>query len=316
MTIEHATAAIDAEITALGILKGCLDENFVKAVDVMLACSGRVIVSGMGKAGLIGHKIAATMASTGTPSFFMHPAEALHGDLGMIKDSDVCLFLSNSGESEEITRLLPFVRRIGCRVVGVTGNPRSTMAAQCEIVLRLGNIGEACPLGLAPTATTTAMLALGDALAVCLMQRRGFEEKDYAKVHPAGALGRRVAPVETVMRLGDAVARVTAEQTVKDTLFAMSRARAGSAAIVDAEDRLQGIFCDGDLRRGLEKDSGFLEQRVGGVMIRDCCRVPTGTMASDVLALMKKRRIADIPVVSPDNVLLGIVDLKGLVASL
>lgn len=316
MTIEHAKAAIDAEITALGILKSSLDSNFVKAVDSMLACTDRVIVSGMGKAGLIGHKIAATLASTGTPSFFMHPAEALHGDLGMITSNDVCLFLSNSGESEEITRLLPFVRRIGCRVIGVTGNPRSTMAAQCEIVLRLGDIGEACPLGLAPTATTTAMLALGDALAMCLMQRRGFEEKDYAKVHPAGALGRRVAPVEAVMRIGDAVARVAAGQTVEETLFAMSRARAGSAAVVDEEDKLQGIFCDGDLRRGLEKDIGFLKQRVGEVMIRNCCRVSAGTIASEVLALMKERRIADIPVVSEDNVLLGIADLKGLVASL
>lgn len=316
MTLEHAVEAIDAEIAALEVLKKSLDANFPKALDAMHACGGRVIVSGMGKAGLIGQKIAATLASTGTPAFFMHPAEALHGDLGMITPADVCLFLSNSGESEEITRLLPFVRRIGCRVIGITGNPRSTMAAHCEIVLHLGEIGEACPLGLAPTATTTAILALGDALAVCLMRRRGFEEKDYAKVHPGGALGRRVAPVETLMRVGDAVAQVGPDEMVEGTLFAMTRARAGAAAVVDEAGELLGIFCDGDLRRGLEKDGDFLKRRVGDVMIRDCCRVPVGALAGDVLALMREKRIADVPVLNDQGLLAGMADLKGLVASL
>lgn len=316
MTLEHAVAVIDAEIAALEVLKKNLDASFAKAVDVMLACRGRVIVSGMGKAGLIGHKIAATLASTGTPAFFMHPAEALHGDLGMITADDVCLFMSNSGESDEITRLLPFVRQVGCRVVGMTGNPRSTMAAHCEIVLRLGEIGEACPLGLAPTATTTAMLAMGDALAMCLMQRRGFEEKDYAKVHPGGALGRRVAPVETLMRVGDAVARVGESESVGKTLFAMTRARAGAAVVVAEGDKLLGIFCDGDLRRGLEADESFLRRRVGDVMIRGCSRVPVGTLAGDVLAIMREKRIADIPVVDDEGNVVGLADLKGLVASL
>ncbi len=316
MSIERAKEAIDAEITALAIVRDNLDESFLAALDAMMGCRGRVIVSGMGKAGLIGHKIAATLASTGTPAFFMHPAEALHGDLGMITAQDVCLFISNSGESEEITRLLPFVRRIGCRVVGITGNARSTMAAHCEIVLHLGNISEACPLGLAPTATTTAILALGDALAVCLMRRRGFRERDYAAFHPAGALGRRVAPVETVMRIGDAVARVRADQTVQETLFAMTGARAGAAAIVDDTGNLEGIFCDGDFRRGMEKDAEFLKRRVGDVMIRGCRRVKAGTLAGEVLALMKENRIADVPVLDEDGVLVGMADLKGLVASL
>lgn len=316
MTLANARQALDAEIAALEVLKKNLGDSFLAALDAIMACEGRVVVSGMGKAGLVGQKIAATLASTGTPAFFMHPAEALHGDLGMITPADVCLFLSNSGESEEITRLLPFVRRIGCRVVGVTGNPRSTMAAHCEIVLHLGNIAEACPLGLAPTATTTAIMALGDTLAVCLMVRRGFKERDYANVHPAGALGRRVAPVETVMRIGDAVAKVPVDATVQETMLAMTRARAGAAAIVNGADGLEGIFCDGDLRRGLEKGADFLNRRVGDVMIRDCCRVPAGTLAGEVLELMRTRRIADVPVLDRDGTLVGMADLKGLVASL
>ena len=316
MTLENAAEAIEAEITALRIAKDSLNDSFLSALDVIMTCPGRVIVSGMGKAGLIGQKIAATLASTGTPAFFMHPAEALHGDLGMITKTDVCLFISNSGESEEITRLLPFVRRIGCRVVGMTGNLRSTMAAHCDIVLHYGNISEACPLGLAPTATTTAILALGDALAVCLMRRRGFKEKDYAAVHPAGALGRRVAPVESVMRIGEFVATVGPDQTVQETLFAMTGARAGAAVIVDAAGRLEGIFCDGDFRRGMERDPGFLGRRVGDVMIRDCQRARVGTLAGEVLGIMKEKRIADIPILNQDGVVVGMADLKGLVASL
>ncbi|MCC8180675.1 MAG: KpsF/GutQ family sugar-phosphate isomerase [Planctomycetes bacterium] len=316
MTLACARQALDAEITALEVVKRNLDDSFLAAMDVILACRGRVIVSGMGKAGLIGQKIAATLASTGTPAFFMHPAEALHGDLGMITPDDVCVFISNSGESEEITRLLPFVRRIGCGVIGITGNKRSTMAAHCAIVLHLGDIAEACPLGLAPTATTTAILALGDALAVCLMQRRGFRQQDYAAVHPAGALGRKVAPVESVMRIGDAVARVSPENSVQDTLFAMTRAHAGAAVVVNADGKLCGIFCDGDLRRGLEKDGDFLHRRVGEVMIRNCCRVKVGALAGEVLEILRDKRIGEVPVLDDDEVVVGMADLKGLVASL
>ena len=316
MTIEYARLAIDAEIAALGVMRDNLDASFLRALDAVMACKGRVIVSGMGKAGLVGRKIAATLASTGTPSFFLHPAEALHGDLGMIAAGDVCLFLSNSGESEELTRLLPHVRRLGTVAIGVTGDRRSTLAAHCDIVICLGEIAEACPLGLAPTATTTAILALGDALAVCLMRRRDFGESDYAAVHPAGALGRRVAPVETVMRIGDAVARVGPGASVQETLLAMTGARSGAAAVVGAGGRLEGIFCDGDLRRGLEKDGDFLKRRVGDVMTRDCAHVRVGDLAGDVLAVMKERRIADVPVLDGDGAVAGMADLKGIVASL
>lgn len=316
MSIEYGRLAIDSEIAALRVVRDNVDSSFLAALDAMLSCAGRVIVSGMGKAGLIGRKIAATLASTGTPSFFLHPAEALHGDLGMITGGDVCLFISNSGESGEIVRLLPHVRRLGATVIGMTGDVRSTLAAQCDILLKLGEITEACPLGLAPTATTTAILALGDALAVCLMRRRGFCELDYAAVHPAGALGRRVAPVETVMRVGDAVARVSPEQSVQDTLFAMTRAHAGAAAVLDGKNVMVGIFCDGDLRRGLERDDLFLKRGVGEVMIRAFTRVAKGTLAGEVLELMKRKRIADIPVVAADGAFLGMADMKGLLASL
>ena len=316
MTLEYAKQAIDAEIAALGVMRDNLDDSFLRALDAIMRCENRVVVSGMGKAGIIGRKIAATLASTGTASFFLHPAEALHGDLGMIAGGDVCLFLSNSGESEELTRLLPFVRRLGATVIGVTSNRRSTLAAHANIVLFLGEIAEACPLGLAPTATTTAILALGDALAVCLMQRRNFCESDYAAVHPAGALGKRVTPIETVMRVGDAVARMSPDASVQNTILAMTGARSGAAVVVDGDGRLMGVFCDGDLRRGLEKDAAFLTRRVGDVMIVKCARALVGDLAGDVLALMQERRIADIPVLTPDGMVAGMADLKGLVASL
>ncbi|MDR0362802.1 MAG: KpsF/GutQ family sugar-phosphate isomerase [Planctomycetota bacterium] len=316
MTLEYARLAVGAEIAALQIMRDRLDGNFLKALDAVQACSGRVIMCGMGKAGLIGQKIAATLASTGTPSFFLHPAEALHGDLGMITPEDVCVFLSNSGESGEVSRLLPHVRRLGATIIGVTGSDRSTLAAHSDILLHLGHIEEACPLGLAPTATTTSILALGDALAMCLMRRRGFKEEDYARVHPAGALGRKVAPIEALMRVGDAAARVDADETVGKTLFAMTRARAGAAAVLNGDGKLAGIFCDGDLRRGLERDDLFMKRRVGEVMIRDCAHVREGTLAGEVLDLMKRRRIAEVPVVDENGRFLGMADLKGLVASM
>ncbi|MDR3211622.1 MAG: KpsF/GutQ family sugar-phosphate isomerase [Planctomycetota bacterium] len=316
MTLEYGRLAITAEITALGIVRDLLDDSFLQALDRLERCQERVVVSGMGKAGLIGQKIAATLASTGTPAFFLHPAEALHGDLGMITPRDVVLLLSNSGESEEIVRLLPHLRKLGAPVIGVTGNRRSTLAAHADTVLYLGEIAEACPLGLAPTATTTAILALGDALAVCLMRRRGFKETDYAAVHPAGALGKKVSPVLAYMRQGEAVARVGPAATVQETLFAMTRARAGAAAVVDSTGMFLGIFCDGDLRRGLETDAAFLQRRVEEVMVVNCVRALSEDLAGEVLAVMKERRIADVPILDATGKLLGMADLKGLVVSL
>lgn len=316
MSLDRAREVIDIEAEGLRTLRAALDESYLRALDLLEQCAGRVVVIGMGKAGHVGAKIAATLASTGTPAFFMHPAEAMHGDLGMVTGADVCLIISNSGESAEITHLLPYIRRKGAKIVGITGNARSTMAGHCDVLVCMGTVREACPMGLAPTASTTAMLALGDAIAMCLMGRKGFTQDDWAVVHPAGALGRRVAPIESLMRIGDGVARVHARQTVQETLFAMTRARAGSAVVVDADGRLEGIFCDGDLRRGLEKDPAFLQRPVGEVMIRGCKRVPKGTLADDVLQIMRQHRIADVPVVDPDGRVAGVADLKGLVASL
>jgi len=316
MSLEYAREVLQAEIDALKAVCERVDEHFAEALDLLAACGGRIVTCGMGKAGIIAQKIAATLASTGSPAFALHPADALHGDLGMVSAGDVALILSNSGESEEVTRLLPCLRRIGARIIAITASERSTLAVQADVALLLGDIEEACPLGLAPTATTTAMLALGDALALCLMKRRGFRIEDYAQLHPAGALGRKVMPVEDVMRRGEAVAAVGPQATISETILAITRARAGAAAVVGADQAFLGIFCDGDLRRGIESDPAFLSRRVGEVMVRDCTTVCAGTRAGEVLDLMKTRRIAEIPVVDADGLLLGMADMKGLLASL
>ncbi|MBX7259200.1 MAG: KpsF/GutQ family sugar-phosphate isomerase, partial [Candidatus Hydrogenedentes bacterium] len=293
-----------------------LDEGFERVLDALLACRGRVVASGMGKAGQIAHKVSTTLASTGTPSFYMHPAEALHGDLGMLHADDILLMFSNSGESREVTELLPFVRMIGARVIAITGNPRSTLAAHSELVLSIGNLGEACPLGLAPSATTTAMLALGDALALCLMKRREFKVDDYARLHPGGALGMKTLPVECVMRVNEAVAKVSPQTSVHDTLFEITRARAGAAMIVDDLGKVLGVFTDGDLRRGIEQDDGFLNRKIGEVMTQPFICVEKGQRFSDVLDVLKEKRIGEAPVVDEEGRLLGVVDLKGLVATI
>lgn len=316
MSLAYAREVMAAEANAIQSLCERLDERFERALDVLAGGTGRIVTCGMGKAGLIAQKIAATLSSTGSPAFAMHPADALHGDLGMVSQGDVALILSNSGESEEVTRLLPCLRRAGVRLVAVTASERSTLAAHADVVLLLGEIEEACPLGLAPTATTTAMLALGDALALCLMKRKGFRTEDYAQLHPAGVLGRKALPVADAMRVGASVAVVGPDATVSETILAITRARAGAAAVVDEARRVLGIFCDGDLRRGVESDPNILSRAVGEVMTRDCTTVAGGTRAGDVLDLMRGKRIADIPVVDADGRLLGVADLKGLVASL
>ncbi len=316
MTLAYGRQVMDGEIAAIRSVRDRQDEGFVRALELLEKCRGRIVTCGMGKAGLVAQKIAATMASTGSPAFYLHPADALHGDLGMVGAGDVTLILSNSGESEEVTRLLPLLRRVGAKIVGITASERSTLAGHADVVLLLGEIEEACPLGLAPTATTTAMLALGDALAMCLMRRRGFKVNDYAQLHPAGALGRKVLPVESVMRAGDAVAVARPDTRVAAVIMAITRARAGAAVVVDGEDRVQGIFCDGDLRRGLESGPEFLEQPVAEVMTAGCTTVTADRPGGEVLDLMRQKRIAEIPVVDGAGKLLGMADLKGLLASL
>ena len=316
MSLEYARQVMTAERDAIQQVCDRLDDRFVAALDAIMASQGRVVTCGMGKAGIVAQKIAATLSSTGSPAFFMHPADALHGDLGMVNEGDVALILSNSGESDEITRLLPCLRRASVKIVSMTADERSTLAVQSDIVLHLGHIEEACPFGLAPTASTTAMLALGDALALSLMRRRGFESRDYAQRHPAGALGRRLMPVESVMRTGEAMAVVGVSTKVVDAILAITRARSGAAAVVDQAGCVVGIFCDGDLRRGLEKGVEFLDSRVDTAMTANCTTATVGTLAGAVLDIMRHRRIAEVPVVDADGKLVGMADMKGIVATL
>jgi len=314
MSLEYAREVLDAEIKALGQVRDRLDGSFVDAIDAMERCAGRVVTCGMGKAGQIATKISATLASTGTPSFFLHPAEALHGDLGMVRTGDVVVMFSNSGESAEIAELLPFLTSTGVTVIGITSSGRSSLAAHCDITILLGDLTEACPLGMAPTATTTVMLAVGDALALCLMKRRGFNVQDYASLHPAGALGRRTLPVRSVMRTGRAVAAVGPDTHVQDVILAITRAKAGAAAVIDAEQKVMGIFADGDLRRGLQQDPDFLVRKVSDVMTANCACVNGEQRVDEVLAMLKDKRIGEVPVVGDDGEFLGMADLKGLVS--
>ncbi len=316
MSTTYAKQVLQAEANAILAIREALDARFEQALDLLANCAGRIVTCGMGKAGIIAQKIAATMASTGSPAFPLHPADALHGDLGMIGKGDTALILSNSGESDEITRLLPCLRRVGAGIVAITSSDRSTLAVQADVSLIIGEINEACPLGLAPTATTTAMLALGDALALCLMQRKGFKVEDYAQLHPAGALGRKVLPVEDVMRKGEAVAMVTGRATVSETILAITKARAGAAAVVDDAGKLLGVFCDGDLRRGIETNPGILSCPVSEVMTANCTTALAGTRAGEVLGMMKEKRIAEVPVVDRSGRLLGMADMKSLLAAL
>ncbi len=314
--LAQGRRVLAAEIAALQAIRQRLDQRFSVVVSRLASCRGRIATCGMGKAGIIAQKIAATLSSTGTSAFFLHPADALHGDLGMLRKGDAVLVLSNSGESEEIVRLLPTLRRLGVIIIAITASLRSTLAAQADQALLLGEIPEACPLGLAPTATTTAMLALGDAIAICLMKRKRFAVRDYARLHPGGTLGRKARPVEDVMRVGEAVALARPQERVQDVIIAITSARAGAAMVVDSKRRLLGIFCDGDLRRGLESDPKFLQRRMAEVMITSYTRVTAGTRVSEVLEIMKEKRIAEVPVVDGRGRLLGVADLKGLVASL
>ncbi|MBT3199026.1 MAG: KpsF/GutQ family sugar-phosphate isomerase [Phycisphaerales bacterium] len=314
MSLQYAREVLDTEIKALSQVRDRLGDSFVNAIDAMEQCTGRVVTSGMGKAGQIATKISATLASTGTPSFFLHPAEALHGDLGMVRTEDVVLMFSNSGESSEIAELLPFLSGMGVTVIGVTASDRSSLAAHCDITILLGDLTEACPLGMAPTATTTVMLAIGDALALCLMKRRGFNVQDYASLHPAGALGKKTLPVRSVMRTGHAVAAIGPDCAVQDVILAITQAKTGAAVVVDDDNKVLGIFADGDLRRGLQEDPSFLVRKVCDVMTANCACVLGDLRVDEVLAMLKEKRIGEVPVIDADEKFIGMADLKGLVS--
>ncbi len=315
--INYAKEVLNAEIIAIKSVADSLNDNFIKALDLIDnngKKNNRVIACGIGKAGLIARKISATLSSTGTESIFLHPADALHGDMGVIKKDDIVLILSNSGESDEISRLLPFLRKHKLKIIAVTSSLRSTLGVQADIVLEIGSLKEACPLGIAPTATTTAMLALGDAIAMALMKRQNFTIADYAKFHPAGSLGKKTFTVAEVMRGADAVAMISKKTSVQDAIKEISTARAGAGIIIDNEGKLLGIFTDGDLRRGLINDVDFLEKPIEDVMNSNPTKVSISTPAVEAVELMREKRIGELPVIDENNKAVGMIDLKGILA--
>lgn len=313
MSLEIARTVLEIEARALGDLVARLDSRFVRAVDILMSCQGRVVVAGMGKSGLIGQKISATLSSTGTPSFFLHPAEALHGDLGRLVRHDVLLALSYSGETEELLRLLDTVKRLNIPLIALTGNLTSTLAQASDVVIDVGIRQEACPLGLAPTASTTAMLAMGDALAMAVLEKRGFDEDDYAALHPGGGLGVRLRRVENVMHTGDDMPTVTPETRMPDVIYEMSRKGLGHAAVVAADGRLLGIISDGDLRRVLQREgSRALSMTAQDCMTRSPVTIPRKELATKALNLMESRRITSLLVVDNEGKLEGVVHLHDL----
>ncbi len=313
MSLETARKVLEIEAKALGELVGRLDRRFLKAVDLLYACRGRVVVTGMGKSGLIGEKISATFSSTGTPSFFLHPAEALHGDLGRLVRNDVLVALSYSGETEELLRLLDTVKRLAVPLIALTGSPSSTLAQASDVVIDVGIRQEACPLGLAPTASTTAMLAMGDALAMALLEKRGFNEEDYAALHPGGGLGVKLRRVENVMHTGDQVPRVGPETKMPDVIYEMSKKGLGHTAVVEVSDRLVGVISDGDLRRFLQREATrALSLTAADCMTRTPATIGRHELATRALNLMEARKITSLLVVDSSGRLEGVVHIHDL----
>lgn len=313
MSLEIARRVLEIEARALHELVDRLDERFNQAVDALLQCRGRVVVTGMGKSGLIGQKISATLSSTGSPSFFLHPAEALHGDLGRLVAGDVVVALSYSGESEELLRLLDTIKRLAIPLITLTGDTGSTLAQASDVALDVSISREACPLGLAPTASTTAMLAMGDALAMALLEKRGFSEEDYATLHPGGGLGVRLRRVENVMHTGDSIPRVVPETPMPDVIYEMSRKGLGLATVVDGGGRLIGFISDGDLRRFFEHEGNrALSLRATDCMTPAPLTIGPKELATEALSLMESRRITSLPVIDAEGRLAGVVHIHDL----
>ncbi len=311
--LQLARDTLDIEAAALQGLKARLDERFVRAVALVLGARGRVVVTGMGKSGHIGRKIAATLASTGTPAMFVHPAEASHGDLGMIKAVDVVLAISNSGESDELVAILPVLKRQGVPLIAMTGGLASSLARHADIVLDSSVDKEACPLNLAPTASTTAQLALGDALAMALLDARGFKPEDFARSHPGGALGRRLLThVGDVMRTGDQVPRVAPQASFSELMREMSKKGLGASAVVDAAGRPVGIFTDGDLRRLIEQGQDVRARSAGELMHAAPRTIGQGALAVEAAEMMEQHRITSILVVDEAGLLCGALNSNDL----
>lgn len=309
---QTAKRVIQIEKEALAYLSRLIDKDFDKACDLILASKGRVILTGLGKPGFIAQKISATLSSTGTPSLFLHPAEALHGDVGRVMSEDVVIALSNSGQTEEIVRLLPLLKKIGTPVIGMTGNPRSSLAKHSDCVLNTSVRKEACPMNLAPTASTTAMLAMGDALAVALLEKKGFGPKDFAFFHPGGNLGKKLLKVSDIMRRGSSNPVVRESMKVREVLLRITRARAGSASVVGSDGKLRGIFTDGDLRRFLKEGNEILDKPVSSIMTRNPVVIESERLAAQALEIMRSRKIDEVPVVDKFKKPVGLLDVQDL----
>lgn len=311
-----AIDVITSEADAVRTLAGRIDDRFVEACRLMQSCRGRVVVLGVGKSGHIGSKIAATLASTGTPAFFVHPAEASHGDLGMITPDDVVLILSNSGETDEINRILPILKRFGNALIALTGNPESTLAKHADVHIDVSVHEEACPLGLAPTSSTTAALVMGDALAIALLQTSGFTREDFARSHPGGRLGRRLLfHIHDVMHSGDEVPRVSPETLVSDAIVEMTRKRLGMTAVVDTEGKAIGIFTDGDLRRTLDRGLSPHSTEVQAVMTAGGKSIGAGALAAEAVQLMQEHKIQALLVLDEQGRLAGVLNFQDLLAA-
>jgi arabinose-5-phosphate isomerase len=313
MSLETARRVLKIEAQAIQDVLDRLDASFERAVDLLFACKGRVVVCGMGKSGLVARKISATLSSTGTPSFFLHPAEALHGDLGMLARGDAVLAVSYGGETEEIVRLLEALKRLEISLVTLTGTIGSTLAGASDVVIDVSVREEACTLNLAPTASTTVAMAVGDAIAVALLERRGFRHDDFAALHPAGRLGNKLLRVEHVMHAAEALPRVSPETAMPDVFHEMSAKGLGMTTVVATDGRLAGILTDGDLRRLMEKHRGAaLEMNAGECMTRGAQTMRANVLASEALNLMEKKKITSIVVVDDQGVVLGVVHLHDL----
>jgi len=311
--IELGRAVIKTETNAVENLSDRIDQNFVTACLQILKCSGRTVVIGMGKSGHIGSKIAATLASTGTPSFFVHPGEASHGDLGMITENDVVLALSNSGETDEIITLLPVIKRLNVPLITLTGNAESTLAKSATVNIDISVAQEACPLGLAPTASTTATLVMGDAIAIALLEARGFSAEDFAQAHPGGILGRRLLlHVEDIMHTGSAIPSVSTESLLSNTLVEMTEKGLGTTAIVDENNHVIGIFTDGDLRRTLDANVDVHQVKIDEVMTRNCKTISKDLLAAEALAIMEEYKINALLIIDDEEKLIGAINMHDL----
>ena len=312
MSLELARRVLAIEARAIENLIERLDENFSRAVELVCGCEGRVVVTGMGKSGIICRKIAATLNSTGTPSMFLHPAEALHGDLGMVVKGDAVIAVSNSGETEELVQLLETLKRLSVPLVSLLGRTRSTLGNASDVVLDVSVDEEACPMGLAPTASTTALLALGDALAMAVLEKKGFTTEDFAVLHPRGHLGFKLRRVENLMHTGEELPQVKTDTPMRDVIYEMSRKGLGVTSVVDDKGKLAGVISDGDLRRQLGKDAELLEKKAGECMTRDPVIIDRQELATSALALMEERKITSLLVPDGDGGVAGILHLHDL----